>query len=62
MEDGHGLQGSKKTQLSTGTNSRSCVEKMGAPTKCEGAQKEASDSAAVQASSIATTKTPIPGV
>lgn len=56
LEDTHGLQGSKKTLLSTGTNSRGCMQKMGAPTKCKGAQKEVADSAAVQVSSIATTK------
>lgn len=61
LEDMHGPQGSKTTPLSTGTNSGGCVQKMGAPTKCEGAQKEVADSAAVQASSIATTKILIPG-
>lgn len=47
--------------LSTGMNSGGCMQKMGGPTKCEGAQKEAADSAAVQVSSIATTKILIPG-
>lgn len=61
LEDTHGLQESKKTQLSTGTNSGGCKQKTGAPTKCEGALKEAADSAAVQVSSLTATKILIPG-
>jgi len=36
LEDTHCLQGSRKTQLSTGTNSGGCIQKMGAPTGFEG--------------------------
>lgn len=61
LKNTHALQGSKKSQLSTGTNSGGCKQKMGAPTKWEGAQKEAADSAAVKVSSITWTKIVIPG-
>lgn len=36
LEDTHGLQGSMKTQLSTGTHSGGCMQNMGAPTSLEG--------------------------
>lgn len=49
-----------RRQLSTSMNSGGSTQKMGAPTKCEGAQKEVADSAAVQVSSITATKILIP--
>lgn len=58
LEDTHGLQGSMKTQLSTGTTSGGCRQKSGAPTSSKERERslEAADSAAVQVSSAATMK------
>lgn len=54
--EGTHLQESMKTELSTGTTSGDCMQKIGAPTSFGGTWAEAADSAAEQDCSVAPMK------